>query len=394
MHGITALERALARMLEEATSRVGANRLAEASRSYLKAAQYADELIELTQAEDGAAAEAWRLRAIEYRSRAQALIKGRFDNRRCRPHVMADADDKTHLDGEADALEQQILLLIDDAPRTTTWESIGGMEGLKRELKFHYGMALAQPPAGMQLEGWRNLMFYGPPGTGKTLMACAIAHKLTATFFNIKAHQLVSKWVGESGKLVATLYRMARHYARDGLPSIIFIDEFDAICKNRESAGHLHHQQMLASILAEIDGYGSKPHELVLTIGATNRPDDLDPAVLSRFERHIHFMLPDLPARADIFRIHLSERGIPLTHDFDLKALAAASQGLSGRDIQHVCKQSIARVVQEMNPQLLDLVDQGLEAVRSYTIRMRPLQMIDIQAALADALVKHGRHTS
>jgi len=195
------------------------------------------------------------------------------------------------------------------------------VDGLKRELKFHYGMALAQPPAGMQLEGWRNLMFYGPPGTGKTLMACAIAHKLSATFFNVKAHQLVSKWVGESGKLVATLYRMARHYARDGLPSIIFTDEFDAICKNRESAGHLHHQQMLASILAKIDGYGSKrARELVLTIGATDRPDDLDPAVLSRFERHIHFMLPDLPAWADIFRILLSERGI-----------------------QHVCKQSIAR---------------------------------------------------
>ncbi|MCH6581200.1 MAG: AAA family ATPase, partial [Nitrospinae bacterium] len=154
-------------------------------------------------------------------------------------------------DEEADALEQQILLLIDDSPKRIDWESIGGLDALKKELKFHYGLAMAKVPEGVRVEGWNNIMFYGPPGTGKTLLACAVANKLSATFFNVKASQIVSKWVGESGRLISTLYRVARKFTRDGRPSIIFIDEFDALCRSRGGEGQLYHQQMLAAILSE-----------------------------------------------------------------------------------------------------------------------------------------------
>ena len=172
---------------------------------------------------------------------------------------------------------------------------------------------MAQLPEGVEIEGWNNVMFYGAPGTGKTLMACAIAHKLSATFFSVKASQIVSKWVGESGRLISTLYRLARKFTRDGKPSIIFIDEFDALCKTRSDEGQLHHQQMLAAILSEIDGFAQKGRRnMVLTIGATNRPWDLDAAVLSRFERRMMIPLPDDAARQEIFCIHLGDKGIEI----------------------------------------------------------------------------------
>jgi SpoVK/Ycf46/Vps4 family AAA+-type ATPase len=228
-------------------------------------------------------------------------------------------------------------------------------------------------------------MFYGPPGTGKTLLACAIANKLNATFFNVKSSQIVSKWVGESGKLISTLYRVARKMTADGRPSIVFIDEFDALCKSRGQEGQLYHQQMLAAILAEIDGFASKGRRnLVMTIGATNRPWDLDAAVLSRFERRTLITLPDEAARDAIFRIHLEGRGIPIDErSMAYKRLAKATDRLTGREIARLCKEVTARMVAEMNPEIPKLVDKGLAAIQDYTIRIRPLKRGDFEPVLA-----------
>jgi SpoVK/Ycf46/Vps4 family AAA+-type ATPase len=259
---------------------------------------------------------------------------------------------------------------------------------LKNELKFHYGLAMAKIPDGMEIEGWQNIMFYGPPGTGKTLLACAIANKLSATFFNVKASQIVSKWVGESGKLISALYRLARKFTRDGQPSIIFIDEFDALCKSRGHEGQLYHQQMLAAILGEIDGFASKGRrDLVMTIGATNRPWDLDAAVLSRFERRILIDLPSAEARADIFKIHLEGKGIPVDHrSLDYAKLAQRTPQLTGREIARLCKDVTAHMLAEMNPAIPDLVDEGLKAIQQYDVKTRSLVAGDFYARL-DGLV-------
>ncbi len=363
--GPQALQRSIDRMLTEANTRMAVGKNEAASRSYHKAAQFAEQLIDLMEESDARAS--MSVRAVEYKQRARALrSKGGMDTKRVKPVEDHEADDVAYSDEEADALEQQILLLIDDSPSHVDWDAIGGLEPLKNELKFHYGLAMAKVPEGVQVEGWNNIMFYGPPGTGKTLLACAVANKLSATFFNVKSSQIVSKWVGESGRLISTLYRVARKFTRDGRPSIIFIDEFDALCKSRGGEVQLYHQQMLAAILSEIDGFAQKGRrDLVMTIGATNRPWDLDAAVLSRFERRILIDLPEAEARADIFRIHLESKGIPVDHrSLSYARLAEETGRLTGREIARLCKEVTATMLGEMNPDIPALVDAGLKRIQ------------------------------
>jgi len=385
--GADALKKSIDRMLTEANTRLTVGKTVEASRSYEKAWQFAEQLMELI--DDPEERRALQVRANEFRQRSRALhLTNRMDMGRIKPTENHEQDDKVYTDEEADAQEQQILLLIDDRPRSIDWNSIGGLDPLKEELKFHYGLAMAKLPEGVDIEGWQNIMFYGPPGTGKTLLACAIANRLNATFFNVKSSQIVSKWVGESGKLISMLYRVARKLTNDGRPSIVFIDEFDALCKSRGQEGQLYHQQMLAAILSELDGFASKGRRnLVMTIGATNRPWDLDAAVLSRFERRILIALPDSAARAEIFRIHLEAKGIPIdARTLNYKRLAKATERLTGREIARLCKEVTSRMVAEMNPEIPSLVDKGLAAIQAHTIKLRPLRRADFEPVL-DRLV-------
>lgn len=380
--GPDALLKSMERMISEANTRMQAGKVLDASRSYKKAAQFAEQVVEMV--DDDGQRRTLTIKANEFRQRAKSLeTTGRVDNARIKPSDMP-LDEVAYSDEDSDLQEQQILLLIDDTPRTIEWDSIGGLRDLKEELKFHYGLAMAKIPEGMDVEGWRNIMFYGPPGTGKTLMACAIANKLNATFFNVKSSQIVSKWVGDSGKLISTLYRVARKFTNDGRPSIIFIDEFDALCKSRGAEGQLHHQQMLAAILSEIDGFAQKGRRnLVMTIGATNRPWDLDAAVLSRFERRTLISLPDEAARADIFRIHLEAKGLPVDHrSLSYDKLATQSERLTGREVARLCKEVTARMLAEMNPDIPALVDEGLKSIQAYEIKTRPLKHSDFAPSL------------
>jgi katanin p60 ATPase-containing subunit A1 len=415
--GEDALRKALDRMLTEAAARVSASKPMDASRSYARAAQFAEQVAELCA--DGGESEAMRMRAVEYRSRSLAMAKGRLDSKRCRPNENTDAEDLAYSDADSDALEQQILMLIEDGRRAVEWDRIGGLDDLGRELKFHYGLALAKRPEGVEIEGWNNVMLYGPPGNGKTLLAGAIAHNLGATFFNVKASQIVSKWVGESGRLIASLYRLARKFSLEGPPSIIFIDEFDALCQERGHDTQLHHRQMLASILSELDGFahkgrasggksgggssgtgksdggdggdGMRRESRVLTLCATNRPWDLDAAALSRFERRMFIPLPDAAARESIFRIHLARKGIPVAGGDSLYALLAAhSQRLSGREIARVCKEAVARMLAETNAGIPALVDGGAENLRAYTLKLRLLTAEDFLPLLENLLPDTG----
>jgi len=394
--GPDALLKSMDRMIAEANTRMQAGKVLDASRSYKKAAQFAEQVVEMV--DDDGERRTLTIKANEFRLRAKSLeTTGRVDGARIKPSDMP-LDEVAYSDEDSDLQEQQILLLIDDTPRTIEWDSIGGLRDLKEELKFHYGLAMAKIPEGMDVEGWRNIMFYGPPGTGKTLMACAIANKLNATFFNVKSSQIVSKWVGDSGKLISTLYRVARKFTNDGRPSIIFIDEFDALCKSRGAEGQLHHQQMLAAILSEIDGFAQKGRRnLVMTIGATNRPWDLDAAVLSRFERRTLISLPDEAARAEIFRIHLEAKGLPVDHrSLSYDKLATQSERLTGREVARLCKEVTARMLAEMNPDIPALVDEGLKSIQAYEIQTRPLRHSDFAPSLenlvADTTIEDVHH--
>ena len=273
-----------------------------------------------------------------------------------------------------DDYETAVLELIQ---RTNIkWDDIGGLEDTKQAIKSAYGLALARKPKGVEISGWRNFLLYGPPGTGKTILAAATAGSLEATFFNVKVSSLLSKYFGESSKLISTLYTVARRLE----PSVVFLDEFESLTPPRGSGESGAERRIVSTFLAELDGLATKEDpSFILTIGATNVPWLLDTAILSRFQRRIYVPLPDEAARLVILEIHLTRRGhksqVPLAE------LARRTAGFSGREIEQLCQTAITHMIQRLNPTLMDAVDKGQEAVRNYEIRVEPLTEADFQVA-------------
>ena len=188
----------------------------------------------------------------------------------------------------------------------------------------------------MGIEPPKGVLLYGPPGCGKTLLAKAVANESEANFIAVKGPELLSKWVGESERGIREVFRKARTAA----PAVIFFDEIDALVPRR-GLGYADSgvtERVVSQLLTEMDGIAVL--EDVVVIGATNRPDILDPAVLrpGRFDRLIYVPPPDEKARLEIFKIHT--RRMPLAEDVDLERLAKITQGYSGADIEAVCREA------------------------------------------------------
>jgi len=203
----------------------------------------------------------------------------------------------------------------------TTYDDIGGLSEQIRELREAIELPLKHPELFREvgIEPPKGVLLYGPPGCGKTLLAKAVAHHTNATFIRLVASELISKWIGESARLVREVFR----YAKMKAPSIIFIDEIDAIAAKRldvGTSGEREVQRALMQLLAEIDGFD--PLGDVKIIAATNRPDILDPALLrpGRFDKLIEVPLPDEKGRYEIFKIHT--RKMRLASDVDLWEMA------------------------------------------------------------------------
>jgi katanin p60 ATPase-containing subunit A1 len=284
-------------------------------------------------------------------------------------------------DKDADEVHQAVTGLLHHS--SITWDKIGGLDETKREIKYALGLSLAKKPDGLQLAAWRNMLFYGPPGTGKTLLAAATSRALTtadrdhAVFFNVKVSSIMSKYFGESTKIISELYGTAR----DMSPAVVFLDEFESLCGSRGEGDTGTERRILSTILSELDGLAEKGREdiYVLTIAATNRPWDLDPAVLSRFDKKILIPLPDPTTRRAILDIHVTKRGFKL--DGQLDDVLALSEGLSGRELESLVKEVTNRMVAEENKAIPDLVDRGLDAVRQHAIKTRPLVLADFERA-------------
>jgi katanin p60 ATPase-containing subunit A1 len=260
------------------------------------------------------------------------------------------------------------------------WDDIGGLDDTKIAIKSAYGLALARKPEGVTIESWRNFLLFGPPGTGKTLLAAATAGSLDATFFSVKVSDMLSKYFGESTKLISALYATAARLS----PSVIFLDEFESLSPPRGSGDSGAERRIVSTLLAEIDGLNRKgSQDLIITIGATNLPWLIDTAILSRFQKRVYVPLPDAAARRIILEIFIDRRG----HDtqLSLARLVERTAGYSGREIEQICQTAVTHMTQRANPDLMAIVDQGRDAIRDYEIRVETLSEHDFKIALNEA---------
>jgi proteasome regulatory subunit len=219
-----------------------------------------------------------------------------------------------------------------------TFDQIGGLSEQIEELKEVVETQLKNPEKfkSMGIEPPKGVLLYGPPGTGKTLLAKAVANESNATFISVVGSELARKYIGEGAALVRDLFAMAREKA----PAIIFIDEIDAIASRREegvSTGEREVFRTMLQLLAELDGF--RPLEGVVVMGATNRLDVLDPALLrpGRFDRLIYVPLPNKEARKEIFKVHT--KNMP-TYKINYDLLAEMTEGLSGAQIKAICTEA------------------------------------------------------
>ncbi len=217
------------------------------------------------------------------------------------------------------------------------WDDIGGLENVKQELREAVEWPLKYPKAFERLgiTPPKGILLYGPPGTGKTLLAKAVANESEANFIAIRGPEVLSKWVGETEKRIREIFRKARQAA----PTVVFIDEIDAIAPARGSyEGSKYIDTLINQLLTEMDGI--QENSGVVVIGATNRPDIIDPALLrpGRFDRLILVPAPDEKARLEIFKVHTKR--VPLSADVDLKELAKRTEGYSGADIEALVREA------------------------------------------------------
>ncbi|MGH9389534.1 MAG: ATP-binding protein, partial [Vicinamibacteria bacterium] len=249
--------------------------------------------------------------AIQYREIARKLRSGEVTSETVPANDTATGREK----GPAAAPGAEIRSIVSNLMHHSkvTWADIGGLDETKNEIKFALGMTLAQHPPGVKIAAWTKILFYGPPGTGKTLLAAATSSAVRSTegvpsvFYNVKVSSVLSKYFGESSKIMSELYGTAR----DTSPSVVFLDEFESLAGQRDASDSGAERRILSTLLSELDGMDSKGRSdiYVLTIAATNRPWDLDPAVLSRFEKKVLIPLPDETTRERILRIHLEKKG-------------------------------------------------------------------------------------
>ena len=226
------------------------------------------------------------------------------------------------------------------------WEDIGGLAQVKEELAeaIEWPLKHANLFAEANVEPPKGILLYGPPGTGKTMMAKAVAATSEANFISIKGPELISKWVGESEKGVREVFRKARQAA----PCVIFFDELDAIAPRRGggSEGDAHvTERVLSQMLTELDGL--EDLKGVVVIGATNRPDIIDEALLrpGRFDRILEVPPPDNEARKHIFQIHTKKR--PLESDVNLDKLVEMTEGMTGADIAALLNAAAMSAIKE-----------------------------------------------
>jgi transitional endoplasmic reticulum ATPase len=232
-------------------------------------------------------------------------------------------------------------------PRVT-YEDIGGLKNEVQKVREMIELPLRHPEIfeRIGIEAPKGVLLHGPPGTGKTLLAKAVANETNANFYSIGGPEIMSKFYGESEEKLREIFEQAQESA----PSIIFIDEIDSIAPKREEVSGDVEKRIVSQLLTLMDGISSRGK--IVVIGATNRPNALDPALRrpGRFDREIEIGIPDEKGRLDILSIHT--RGMPLTDDVKLESIARITHGFVGADLEALSKEAAMRSLRRILPEI------------------------------------------
>jgi transitional endoplasmic reticulum ATPase len=235
-----------------------------------------------------------------------------------------------------------------EIPSRTTYEDIGGLEEEIRRIREMVELPLRHPEIFQRLgiDPPKGVLLHGPPGCGKTLLARAVASESEANFYAINGPEIMSKFYGESEARMRKMFEDAEKNA----PSILFIDEIDAIAPKRSEVTGEVERRVVAQLLASMDGLKGRGH--IIVIGATNRPDAIDEALRrpGRFDREVEIGIPGREGRSQILQIHT--RGMPLADDFDLEKMAAITHGYTGADLEALSRESAMKALRRYLPQI------------------------------------------
>ncbi|KDO87278.1 hypothetical protein CISIN_1g000858mg [Citrus sinensis] len=278
-------------------------------------------------------------------------------------------------------------LLADVIPPSdigVTFDDIGALENVKDTLKELVMLPLQRPELfckGQLTKPCKGILLFGPPGTGKTMLAKAVATEAGANFINISMSSITSKWFGEGEKYVKAVFSLASKIA----PSVVFVDEVDSMLGRRENPGeHEAMRKMKNEFMVNWDGLRTKDKERVLVLAATNRPFDLDEAVVRRLPRRLMVNLPDAPNREKIIRVILAKE--ELASDVDLEGIANMADGYSGSDLKNLCVTAAHCPIREIlekekKERALALAENRASPPLYSSVDVRPLKMDDFKYA-------------
>ncbi|ETO66309.1 hypothetical protein, variant 2 [Phytophthora nicotianae P1976] len=241
------------------------------------------------------------------------------------------------------------------------WTDIAGLEIAKQILQEAVILPTLRPDLFTGLRAPpRGVLLFGPPGTGKTLLAKAVATEAKATFFNISASSLTSKWVGEGEKLVRALFEMARELQ----PSVVFMDEIDALLSTRSASENDASRRIKNQFFTELDGAASSQEDRILVMGATNLPQELDEAIVRRLEKRIYVPLPDASSREGLIRHLLSSQKFFMSSR-DFKQIVKATEGYSGSDLKAVCKDAALGPIRELGARVANVKAEDVRGINA-----------------------------
>ena len=259
-----------------------------------------------------------------------------------------------------------------------TYEEVGGLKEKTKAMREIVELPLRHPElfARLGVEPHSGILLYGPPGCGKTLLAKVLASESEANMYPINGPEIMNKYYGETEAKLREIFKEAK----DNSPSIIFIDEIDAIAPKREEAYGDVEKRVVAQLLALMDGLTDRGNVIVL--GATNRPDSMDPALRrpGRFDREFEITVPNEDERYEILQIHT--RGMPISEDIDLKNLSAELHGYTGADIKSLCREAAMKSIRRYLPE----IDLETEKISSAVLQSMEIKLVDFYDAMHEVV--------